>query len=253
MTVQRSESTRGPRGLSFLFLGLLAGIAGGALVLAVVRSSPSSRSSSALGIPTQDPDLKAVLDSLRALDQRVAQVEVRLSGLEPGASRTPVAPAAGPGGTSDTNAPASNEMAALRAELKLTAQRIEVLENGMKDSGLSWVRNPTAEQLQRARKDVNWALVDEIHQTCRDSYPAGLERVSGMAIEELLEQIGAPTRTGQGTWFYVRPLDPAAPCPDQSGGPAALRPPAPRESHRASQAPWLSQGAGPTDGSRHAA
>jgi hypothetical protein len=199
------------RNLSILVLGLLAGIAGGALVLAFDRTTNSAQHVDAVGIPKPDSDVKAVLESLRALDQRIARIEADLASRGASAARAPVLPAAGSADPPEPIATSSKEWAALRADLLRVSERLAAMEEGLKDSGLRWIRNPTQEQLQRARKGVNWALVNEIDKTCRDPYPAALERVSAMTIDDVLEQIGAPTRTGQGAWYYVRALDSATP------------------------------------------
>jgi len=193
------------RKLSILLLGLLAGIAGGLLVLAVDRIAPAGRVPDVEGSPYPIADLLAVLESNRALDQRVARIEAELVSRGASAMREPVKLAASSTDTPEPNAAPSMEQVTLREELLRTTQRVELLENGLKDSGLRWLRTPSREQFERARKDVDWALVDEIRALHHQDYAAALERVSAMSIDDILQQIGKPTGTAQGLWWYTRP------------------------------------------------
>lgn len=194
-----------PRKISIPLLGVLAGIAGGALFEVIVRSTTRAEPVEAVGIPESHFDLGAIPESIRALDQRVARIEAELSSREPSVARTPLTLAPQPDGASEAIAAASKELVTLREELLRTSQRIELLEDGLKDSGFRWLRSPTREQFERARKDVNWTLVDEIRALHHRDYAAALERVSALSIDDILQQLGRPTGQEVGIWYYTRP------------------------------------------------
>ena len=200
------KGTPMPRTSSILLLGVLAGIAGGVLVLAFVRSSPAGQGSDPVGIPKPESDLMAVLESLRSLEQRVGRMETALASRETSSTREPVKSAAGSTDSPEPRAMASEDLIAIRAEMLRLSRQIEGLQSALSQNRLRWIHTPTTEQFERARVDVNWALVEEIRALHHQDYSLALDRVRAMTLDDILQQLGKPTSTDYpGIWSYTRP------------------------------------------------
>ncbi len=201
--------------------GLWLGIAGGAVVAAVVlavlfaregqRSAPSDARA-------PDADLAALARSIGALDARLVSIERALALGDSRGVREPAAAgrAAGSGAAADPSAAAVGDSATasalpsaaeLHADLLQMSKRIDLLASSIQENRKPAFVVPTLEQIHAARRDVDWAFVESVRQLCTSDPAQALERVRLMTFDDLLRKVGVPTEirvTDDGSWIYAR-------------------------------------------------
>src|SRR5262245_6522868 len=103
-------------------------------------------------------DDRPIAEALRGLDERLARIESSLAVRDSRGSRETAVPSASPPAADVT--PAVD----LRRELQQMSDRIDLLAKSIKENHKPAFSVPTLEQIHAARRDVDWAYVDQLRQ-----------------------------------------------------------------------------------------
>ncbi len=187
---------------------LLAGIAGGAVVAAVVLLAlPAREPKPALALEGAKadqsvPDLAALQAALARIEQKLAALDLRSRPRELPSERAPVPI---PEGEADPVALSKTEE--LHEDLRQLESRLDLLTQAWKEHDKPAFALPTLDEVHAARRDVDWTWIGELAELYIKDEDAALEKARLLTFDQLLKRAGVPNaiRHEDGSWMYLRP------------------------------------------------
>jgi hypothetical protein len=191
--------------LGALLTGIVGGLAAAALVLVV--SKGREREAHSGGVLPQPHESAALSDPIHELDQRLARIEAAVAVEASRGERIPVNP---PDATDEQPVSSSagpEGLADLQRDIGILSKRIDALTDAIKEGYKPALAMPTLEQFHAARRDTDWAWIEDLRVRWRSDPAVALERVRGLTFDDLLKKIGTPTgiSLSSGVWSYHRP------------------------------------------------
>ena len=151
-------------------------------------------------------EIAALAEAIARLDQRLARIESALAAHEPGAEREPVMPDAAPDGQPASSTTGAEGLDEVHRDLLQMSKRIDLLAGSLKETHKPAYLLPTLEQIHAARRDLDWAFLNQLRQLCVNDRDAARARVRFMTFDDVLRKIGLPTSisTDDGSWHYIK-------------------------------------------------
>jgi hypothetical protein len=191
---------------------LVAAVCAGALLAVVLhgwlpeRAHSRTVDAATVGLQPQLGDSPALAEAIGKLDQRLAHIEAALAVQESRVGREEVKPSSIPAGDHSELGARPEGSDQLHNDLLQLSHRVDALTESLKESHNPSFQLPTLEQMRSARRDVDWAFVEDLRKLYLNDASAALGRVRLMSFDDVLTKVGPPARINQdGSWWYPCP------------------------------------------------
>ena len=182
----------------------LAGLAGGAVVAAVVFLAlpPRERELQPVAPPTSEAQLGELAAAIARLGQKIDSLERARSVREAPNERAPVVPAEG-----EADPVPLSKTEELHEDVRQLSARLDMLTLALQEHQKPSFSLPTLEQVHAARRDVDWKWLGELAELFLRDEDAAQEKARLMTFEQLLKRVGVPSLIARdnGYWIYFRP------------------------------------------------